>query len=88
MKDRRLQRFHHLGDDLVAVSVAAETRALPLTPAEREVARFAALGLSNKEIARRRGRAVRTVANQVAAILEKLGLSSRAQLGSVVLPEG
>jgi DNA-binding NarL/FixJ family response regulator len=37
-------------------------------------------GLSNAEIARSRGRSPRTVANQVAKIFEKLGVSSRSEL--------
>ncbi len=37
-------------------------------------------GCSNAEIARRRGRSPRTVANQVASILKKLGLHSRLEV--------
>lgn len=37
-------------------------------------------GQSNAEIAARRGRSARTVANQVAAVLRKLGVSSRIEL--------
>jgi DNA-binding NarL/FixJ family response regulator len=44
-----------------------------LTAAEREVCRLLLAGASNAEIARQRGTAPRTVANQVAAILRKLG---------------
>lgn len=51
-----------------------------LTPTEREVARLVATGASNAEIARQRGRAERTIANQVSSILRKLGLASRAEL--------
>jgi DNA-binding NarL/FixJ family response regulator len=53
-----------------------------LTRAERAVARDAAAGLSNAEIARRRKRAVRTVANQLASIYRKLGVASRAELAA------
>jgi DNA-binding NarL/FixJ family response regulator len=88
MNDRRVHQFRHLGQQLLVVSVATSTGHLPLTPAELAVARLAARGLSNEEIARQRGRAVRTVANQVAAILQKLRLASRAQLVSVVQPDG
>jgi DNA-binding CsgD family transcriptional regulator len=55
----------------------------PLAPAEAEVARLAAEGHSNAQIARARGTSVRTVANQMAKILEKLGLSSRRALAAL-----
>jgi len=53
-----------------------------LTAAETAVARLAAAGLSNAEIGRRRGSTPRTVANQMAAVLRKLGLGSRHQLAA------
>jgi DNA-binding CsgD family transcriptional regulator len=51
-----------------------------LTTAELEVARLAAQGRSNAEIAEARDTSVRTVANQMAKILRKLGVSSRADI--------
>lgn len=51
-----------------------------LTAAEREVAELAADGKSNAEIAKLRETSVRTVANQMAAILEKLSVHARADL--------
>ncbi len=42
-----------------------------LTPAEREVARLLAQGLSNEEIARRRGTRLNTVTKQVSAVYRK-----------------
>lgn len=51
-----------------------------LTPAEREVVLLLSAGLSNAAIARRRARSQRTVANQVASIFAKLGVSSRSEL--------
>jgi DNA-binding NarL/FixJ family response regulator len=51
-----------------------------LTDAEDDVARLVADGLTNVEIAERRGSAERTVVNQIAAIYEKLGIGSRAEL--------
>jgi ATP/maltotriose-dependent transcriptional regulator MalT len=62
---------------------AVETRSL-LTPAEREVALLAVAGRSNKEIADRLGHSVRTVENRLHRIYEKLGVSGRAELGSVL----
>ncbi len=53
-----------------------------LTEAESEVALAVARGLSNAAIAAERGAAVRTVANQVAAVMKKLGVSSRVELAT------
>jgi DNA-binding CsgD family transcriptional regulator len=53
-----------------------------LSHAEREVAVLAARGLRNAEIARHRGTSVRTVANQMASILRKVGVSSRYELAA------
>lgn len=55
-----------------------------LSPAEREVAALAREGLSNAEIARARGVAVRTIANQLASIFRKLGVGSRVELAAVL----
>lgn len=49
-------------------------------PAEREVLRLAAAGLSNAEIACARRRSTRTVANQLARIYRRLGVRSRLEL--------
>ena len=72
------------GDKLVVVSVpTAEPAGLEgLSPAELGVARDATSGLSNREIARKRGRAVRTIANQLAKVYRKLGVGSRAELAA------
>jgi DNA-binding CsgD family transcriptional regulator len=51
-----------------------------LTPAESEVARLLLAGKSNAEIAVLRGCSPRTVANQVARIYRKMGVSSRLEL--------
>ncbi len=70
-------------DELVVVRVplpAADLGALP--PAQREIAELLLAGLGNAEIARRRGRSERTVANQVAAIFRRFGVSSRAELAA------
>ena len=53
-----------------------------LTAAEVEVAKLAVSGLSNREIAEKRGSSVRTVANQMAAVLQKLGATSRVQVAA------
>ncbi|NRD43929.1 response regulator transcription factor [Corallococcus exiguus] len=51
-----------------------------LTSAERSVVEHVLRGDSNKQIAHSRGTAVRTVANQLAAIYQKLGIASRSDL--------
>jgi len=51
-----------------------------LTHAERGVVEGILAGLPNREIARRRGVSVRTVANQIACIFAKLRLNSRLEL--------
>jgi DNA-binding NarL/FixJ family response regulator len=53
-----------------------------LTNAEREVAALAAAGLSNLAITRWRGKALRTVANQMASIFSKLRVASRYELAA------
>lgn len=65
---------------LLALSEGALDLPAVLTDAERDVARFVYDGLTNQDIADQRGTAVRTVANQLASIYRKLGLSSREEL--------
>ena len=55
---------------------------IALTRAELEVARSIVQGESNAAIAHSRGTSVRTVANQVASILQRLGVASRAQVAA------
>ncbi|MDZ7793516.1 MAG: helix-turn-helix transcriptional regulator [Spirochaetia bacterium] len=54
-----------------------------LTPAELSVAGAAVSGLSDREIAKQRGSAARTVAVQLRSIYGKLGISSRTELAAV-----
>lgn len=51
-----------------------------LTPAEQRVRDLLLTGLSNKEIASELNRAEATIKNQVASILHKHGVPSRARL--------
>lgn len=53
-----------------------------LTPRERDIAKLAADGLSNKEIAERLQVSKRTVDNHLHQAYAKLGISSRADLGT------
>jgi DNA-binding CsgD family transcriptional regulator len=75
--------FVRIGDEelaVLSVPVAMPSWPRALTPAELEVTRLLFEGRSNAEIADARGTAQRTVANQIARIFEKLGVSSRAEL--------
>lgn len=58
----------------------ARARVAELTPQELEVARLAASGLSNKEIAERRFLSPRTVGAHLYRAFPKLGITSRAAL--------
>ena len=73
-----------VGDENVfALRLAsAEPDVSGLTDAERVVTSDAARGLSNLQIAKRRGRSPRTVANQLSSAFRKLGVSSRADLAA------
>jgi DNA-binding NarL/FixJ family response regulator len=74
-------RFRHDGQDHVVVGVPVRPApALLLTRAELAIARGLVRGCSNHDIATTRGSSVRTVANQVASLLRKLGLQSRKQV--------
>jgi DNA-binding NarL/FixJ family response regulator len=54
-----------------------------LTEAERQVASDIVEGLSNAQIARRRGTTRSTVAKQVASVFRKLGVGSRRELAAM-----
>jgi DNA-binding CsgD family transcriptional regulator len=56
------------------------SRVKGITAAERVVLGLAAAGLSNAQIAARRGVSPRTVANQIASAFRKLGVRSRLEL--------
>jgi DNA-binding CsgD family transcriptional regulator len=58
----------------------AGPRDLPLTPAEWATALLAVSGMSNREIAKKRLTSISTIANQLAAVYKKLGISSRTEL--------
>jgi DNA-binding NarL/FixJ family response regulator len=73
-----------IGRDLVAVyAVDVGKRPSPLTDAEVVVLRALMEGKSNAEIAKERGTASRTIANQVARIFRKHCVSSRAELAAL-----
>jgi DNA-binding CsgD family transcriptional regulator len=70
------------GVEYAVIAMAAPQLALPegLTDAETSVLMLVLAGLSNEQIASARGRSLRTVANQVASILEKTRTASRGEL--------
>jgi DNA-binding CsgD family transcriptional regulator len=81
--------YHHLrgapvelvGDGVAVATVESGSRsAAEFTAAEREVLALIARGMSNAGVARARGTAQRTVANQIAALLRKTGCGSRREL--------
>ena len=67
---------------LAVVAVSVEQELAELTAAEREVVRLVLDGCSNREIAKRRGASVKTIANQLAAVYQKLGICSRYELAA------
>lgn len=73
------------GDALFVVSSEPLDGALTarLSASERAVAALVVEGLDNASIARARGRSLRTIANQVAAVLRKVGVGSRVELAAL-----
>lgn len=65
-----------------AAGPSAIATASPLTPREREVARLAAGGLTNRQIAATLVIAEKTAANHLQRVLEKLDLHSRTQFAA------
>jgi DNA-binding CsgD family transcriptional regulator len=57
-----------------------------LTARQLEIAHLASAGLSNKEIADRSAISVRTVANHLGAVYERLGVHDRAELSALLGP--
>ena len=85
-------RYVHpeLGARLVAAETEAARRAEedPLSDREREVLRLLALGHTNQEIAKQLYISVRTAETHRAHIMQKLRLSSRAELVRYALAQG
>ena len=79
-----------LGARLVAAEADAERRAEedPLSDREREVLRLLALGHTNQEIAKLLYISIRTAETHRAHIMQKLRLSSRAELVRYALAQG
>lgn len=85
-------RYVHptLGARLVAADAEERARAEadPLTEREREVLRLLALGHTNQEIAKALFLSVRTVETHRAHIMQKLRLSTRAELVRYAMEQG
>ena len=85
-------RYVHptLGARLVAADAEerARSEADPLTEREREVLRLLALGHTNQEIAKSLFLSVRTVETHRAHIMQKLRLSTRAELVHYAMEQG
>jgi two-component system, NarL family, response regulator NreC len=81
---------HQLGARLAAADAAsaAEAAADPLSDREREVLRLLALGHTNQEIAQMLYLSVRTAETHRARIMQKLGLTTRAELVRYALDHG
>jgi len=79
-----------LGARLVAAEAEERARAEadPLTDREREVLRMLALGHTNQEIAKSLFLSVRTVETHRAHIMQKLRLSTRAELVQYAMEQG
>lgn len=68
--------------ELAVIALPPSDGAPNLTPAERAIAKLVLDGCSNNEIAARRGASVKTVANQLRALYQKLGINSRYELAA------
>lgn len=77
--------FEHLGTPLWAARANAamdDTQTHRLTPSEQKVARLTATGMTNAEVAAALFISPKTVEFHLAGIYRKLGIRSRAELGS------
>lgn len=79
------RRFTIAGEQFAVLAISkAEPACLEvLTNAEREVCRLILRGHGNAEIAETRGTSANTVKNQIAALFQKLGVDSRAELAAL-----
>ncbi len=65
---------------IMGFPVPAGSGRAALTAAEADVVAYVLAGRSNAEIAAARGTSTRTVANQIASLFRKLGVTSRLEL--------
>jgi DNA-binding CsgD family transcriptional regulator len=77
-----------LGANAAAGVEAGDPGTSRVSRAQRQVLDLVLAGLSNAEIALRRGRSVHTVAHQVDAIFRRLGVGSRLELFALAARQG
>jgi DNA-binding CsgD family transcriptional regulator len=70
----------------VATRDAIQSLSGELTVAERELVQFVRIGFSNKEIAARLDKSVRTVKTQLTSVYKKCGVRSRSRLLAMMMP--
>jgi DNA-binding CsgD family transcriptional regulator len=75
-------------EDVSEPGLEEGTPAGSLTPREREVLRWMAAGLQNKDIAKRLGLSLATVRNHIHNTLEKLGVHSKLEAVSLAYRNG
>lgn len=79
-----VERFRVGDGEYAVISFELASAAMArLSPAERAVVDALLEGHSNREIAARRGAALRTVANQLASAYRKVGVRSRVELAFI-----
>jgi DNA-binding NarL/FixJ family response regulator len=90
-----LGEFERLGAPLWAAKAREEMSRVPvrkaaagLTPTEEKIARLAAEGFTNREVAERAFVSAKTVEANLARVYDKLGVRSRAELGRVMAGRG
>ena len=76
------------GGQPVAPGPVSLSKAPPLTEREREILRWVAAGLQNKEIAQKLGISLATVRNHIHNILEKLDVHSKLEAVSLAFRQG
>jgi DNA-binding CsgD family transcriptional regulator len=69
-----------------SVRDAIQSLSVELTVAERELVQFVRIGFSNKEIAARLDKSVRTVKTQLTSVYRKCGVRSRSRLLAMMMP--
>ncbi len=78
----QVETFESAGETFAIIEVPCAPRRddAHLTRTQRNILDLLLAGCSNAEIARKRGRSVRTVAHQVDSIFRRLGVGSRLEL--------
>ena len=82
--ERRSQMVADACEGARTPALTAVTARTALTPRELEIARLAAAGVANKEIAARLQVSLHTVQNKLHAAYEKLGVNGRSELAQVL----